>query len=950
MSSGITAARAKAVARYMVMPGIVPRLKDFSGTGFGYLAFLIASVYAAVRILPASHPYTNPANIGQFGIRQAVAAAANHVVISRRNIDQILVFGAVMAAIVILFVQFLGLIFLLFNGTAFAQDLASVGGFEGLFKTRHPDTDIAFRLMDYVFGIPDFFKSGVPTNTPFHVALHALFKFYNMAILAVAVLIFLYYVIVVVAETAQTGVPFGKRFSHVYAPLRLVAAVGLLVPLNYGFNGSQYIALGAARLGSGLATNGWIAFNKSLDNPMGVDKKTLIANVKAPDITSMVAFFTVVHACREAYKIQEQKDIYAFVRVGDGTSYGLLEDTDYKTAMLHQSDNKGTVAILGAIEVIFGIGNEKGSVDEYCGVFKVPVREPYTRVNKSLSGGGISGGETSEATTVTKAYYELTRMIWKDERIKALGERFAHSLTRMNYSNPTGGISAGIDSGGNVCHKADVLQDSGKCSRYTFKPPFAVPSQAKDNFQSALNNQINEVVKEKRENVDFKIETDVLHRGWGGAGIWYNKIAEANGSFLGAVFDVPMTSRYPKVMEDIKKEKLGQDSGSPSICKQFDPKFSKNKPYQAITGDGKTAYYSNVMGAAFAYWNCDSQTEDRKGLTGNVVLDAMNIIFGTQGLFDMLNNVPDDKLNLPVHPLAQMVAIGKGLVDSAIRNLAASTASAFGGGMVGALNQHLGESLQAVSGFFMGIAVIGLTAGFVLFYVLPFLPFIYFFFAVGSWVKTVFEAMVGAPLWALAHLRIDGDGFSGSSAAGGYFLMLEIMLRPILTVFGLIGGMAIFTALVAVLNELFKIVVLNTTGTNLSDPTGGADASTGSDMDIYRRAIVDQFFFTIVYAIIVYMMATTSFKLIDQVPNNIMRWMKTPAGSFGDSVPDATGKLTSYAAIGTRIVGGQVTGGINSLGGAAGGLVGGLIRKSIKGGKTNDAGAASTGETAKPSD
>ena len=63
-----------------------------------------------------------------------------------------------------------------------------------------------------------------------------------------------------------------------------------------------------------------------------------------------------------------------------------------------------------------------------------------------------------------------------------------------------------------------------------------------------------------------------------------------------------------------------------------------------------------------------------------------------------------------------------------------------------------------------------------LFYIIPFMPFIYFFFAVGTWVKAIFEAMVGVPLWALAHIRIDGQGLPGDAAMNGYYLLLEIFV------------------------------------------------------------------------------------------------------------------------------------------------------------------------------
>ena len=54
------------------------------------------------------------------------------------------------------------------------------------------------------------------------------------------------------------------------------------------------------------------------------------------------------------------------------------------------------------------------------------------------------------------------------------------------------------------------------------------------------------------------------------------------------------------------------------------------------------------------------------------------------------------------------------------------------------------------------------------------MPFIYFFFALAGWIKSIFEAVVAMPLRALAHLRIDGEGLPGPGATNGYFLLLEI--------------------------------------------------------------------------------------------------------------------------------------------------------------------------------
>ena len=77
--------------------------------------------------------------------------------------------------------------------------------------------------------------------------------------------------------------------------------------------------------------------------------------------------------------------------------------------------------------------------------------------------------------------------------------------------------------------------------------------------------------------------------------------------------------------------------------------------------------------------------------------------------------------------------------------------------------------------------------------------------------------MVGIPLWALAHLRIDGEGLPGQAAESGYFLIFEIFLRPILTVFALIAAILIFSAQVRVLNFIWDIVTTNVTGFSAGD-------------------------------------------------------------------------------------------------------------------------------------
>ena len=190
--------------------------------------------------------------------------------------------------------------------------------------------------------------------------------------------------------------------------------------------------------------------------------------------------------------------------------------------------------------------------------------------------------------------------------------------------------------------------------------------------------------------------------------------------------------------------------------------------------------------------------------------------------------------------------------------------------------------------------------------------------------------MVGVPLWALAHLRIDGEGLPGNSAANGYFLIFEIFLRPILTVFGLIAATLIFTAQVRVLHFLWSIVTENLTGFDQGDPVIGV-AGASNPLLSFKRSIIDEFFFSIVYAIIVYMMAIAAFKLIDKIPDNLLRWMGSSVSSFGDINQDSVDGLTRYAALGGATSGQKLAEGVQTLSSQSGTAAGSLFAK-LRGG------------------
>ena len=134
-------------------------------------------------------------------------------------------------------------------------------------------------------------------------------------------------------------------------------------------------------------------------------------------------------------------------------------------------------------------------------------------------------------------------------------------------------------------------------------------------------------------------------------------------------------------------------------------------------------------------------------------------------------------------------------------------------------------------------------------------------------------------------------------------------------IFGLIASITIFSALVTVLHEIWPLAVSNVMGFDENcarvplDPLvcGAATAPTvGETGSIeFLRGRADELFFMILYTIVVFMLAMASFKMIDALPNNILRWMNASVSTFGEKIGDPAGELMQNTFYGMQTIVGQ---------------------------------------------
>lgn len=889
---------------YAVLPQIIPRIREF-GFNFGYLAYLVAYLFSITRLLPDTHPYLKPENMNRFGVRSVLIEAYHNLTWDRKHLDQIILFGLVSLGFVLILAQLfgIGLFVLSYSGSAVAS------GVTGYFQTTPPTYDMAFMMLDRVFGVRNFFDScisqGVPCDPPgpnastfvspvipwpMHDALHALLQFYSEAMLIVGIFIVLYFLFVVVVETAQTGTPFGQRFSTVYAPLRLVMAIMLLLPLAHGINSGQYILLQVAKWGSSLGTNTWKVFNVNLTNGLGLDDANMVIKPNTPDVTNLIQFYHLAHTCRASYEQVYGKQIQPYL-INENAVTGV---TSFAAAQAFFGNKKDITITYGHMAANL-YSKYPARVRPYCGKITLQL----DAVNNAL------------AIDIAGVYFGFLNQLWTNTELQAVTD--ARASRRFDEDNPT------------PCPPAW----GGGCTGVV---PTSYISALISSTQVQLDGNITTLLSAGNIGtaIDFTYDTGFLSRGWGAAGLWFNKISNVNGAVVTAMHAKPYGSMFPEVMEHVAKQKLQKAPGAYAFNK-YEPSLPKSAKETFTWDEAEDYHIAGQLNEAFQVFRGDNLDPTPSGSDNtNVIGKILATIFGADGLFEL-------RENKDIHPLAQMSGLGKSIIESSIQNIGIGMTLAFGSGLSSGLAQNAeGEDKGAysmasglsgaASGPFITIGTIALTTGFLLYYILPFLPFIYFFFAVGKWVKAIFEAMVAVPLWALAHLKIDGDGVPGAAAKNGYILLLDILLRPVLTVFGLIAAVSVFTAMATIMNDMFELVTANLSGHDQGYTPGvytpGTGAPTMFNIEYYRSG-VDGFFFTLLYAVLIYIMATANFKLIDLIPNKILQYMGEGVETFGDKAEDAADNLIRYAAIGGGMLGGQLTGALKDGANVVGQISGG---------------------------
>lgn len=815
-------------------------------------ASLVSLIFITGGILPADHPLFR-GNRPEPTIRELFAAALANLDFTPEKRPQLVLFCAILGTYIFAVILLLGLLFSLFIGTAHAQ---------GFFTPPSQSTDLAIGWLNFVFkggqlpNYQDGLGFDIPQASVIQQALITALSTYSKAIMVIASIILFYHLAAMIAETAHTGKPMGSA-HQIWAPIRLVVAIGLLVPVGDGLNSGQALAVQMAAWGSGLASTIWSSFLTAYENtsPNFVPPSPAQADKFAHDIT-------MAYACMESFKqhiqclTNENSDL--------GANYSQRQPAPQKlpdglTTAFQPPNISTDIELSECGDVSFppdpglkGIAQQSFQAEQ--DIFKQAVNgDPFTSTS-NLIDGFIHFGDPVNCPDPANA---------------SPGSGTTSTPIGQSYLTAFGQFQGQL---------ASAIQATSLSDAQDVKDAFTQMQNLGWLYAGAFGNKISSI----QQQVSSAAEIAVPQSNPPQPTNWLSRNLTRAINYVGiSMPESDMRMEVGKELSDFDTalhNQLIQNQPNPATqtaCALMAVFAEKNDPA------AERSWFSvkdRIQAAGdWTAWGIFGLI-DYFALTNHVYsVSGVNPCGATSS--GTANNVPFEIGVKPVtgaDPISQLVALG-------VANL--STAMGLFAFMIGASFLNLTAGL--VVGFF---ATMFFAAGFTLTFILPLMPFFRFSFAALAWIGMVIEAVIHMPLVALAHLTPKGDGLPGQKAEQAYYFLLNIFLRPVLLIFGLICGYVIFYLAASLLNSTYQIAV-----------------SSSSGLALTRFEFMSRMMYTVIYVFIMYVCANESFSIIDHLPAQAMRWVGGSGqqhASFGDvgriqTVESALGAYTGSEAIKT---------------------------------------------------
>lgn len=822
------------------------------GQAWHILVVLVAQLFAMAKLLPSDHPALNIDNASQFKLIGVINIASKNLKFDLQHVPQIVVFFSIIGFLVALFMGIIVSFMQLFTGTAHAQINPNL-------------TDpVGTTLLGDLFNLTG---SGL-----IPVALGGMLKFYSNITLVFGGIILIYLIIQYVADTAQTGQVGGKNFNHVWVPIRLIVAIGMLIPLSGGLNSGQHIVLNLTKWGSDLSSNMW----KEFAGYMNITNALNNGNMGGTGGTGGAAggagsggYPLKVRGADEALGKIFEMELCAARNNKSYADYGLgnaikieRAQSSYSDIMASQNNSAGGQGLLNLgsnkqlvyTKFIYRNEQEPDKTKQNCGSITFP---HYSGVDLDLNNVNNSNfvgwGSASHEDYVMRQRF----------RMYAAARQKIHDMIVNRYFKP------GME--------GQFLTDDAK------KALADDYSKVKDGWTEGWKTVIQKGQEKLTKELDVDLTTEIRKTGWLAAPVWLFRVVQLNAEMqnqalmISGTFDginytgeslavdnfAKVSGNAPIKLEDSSVisgflGNLGNSVGQWDRA-TFDQKYQQwqedriNDPKSAKTAADARELASRgmpgLLGAAA------SQAASTAQKAREYIDIAVSVLSGWIGCPDAVACVNNFTLRTN-NPIVEISVMGQKYFNIGTDAfLTGATLSA-----VGAL-PVVGAPFAALSPLFTTIGIALIAAGFFLGFLIPLAPILRFYAGVVGWIMLVLQMVLAVPIIALGHLSTRGEGFAGDMRTA-YVSLLGVILRPMLMILGLIVGLIAFTVGMKVFSAMFVPAMSMTFG------LAGAN--------LFHAAVV-----IFIYAFFVYALANSAFKMVDLVPQQAMDWIGAKLANQG---------------------------------------------------------------------
>ncbi len=648
-----------------------------------------------------------------------------------------------------------------------------------------PTGDISVQLLSTLLGNNwwTFAGGGAAPSGPGAI-LANLFEVLDIGLLAFVSGLLVWQGVSSALATAHEGVPLGKRYHSVWAPIRAPSAFVMLFPLPWakGLSLIQVILLVAVNWGIGLADDVWSGFVNTIGQQGGViqaypddagKQQAFMNNALRLVLTDTYlvdrANLKIGMPSTPVWEGSAGSGTYVFApQIQGGATSGTGVAPGTGPGMLN----------LGAVEVKCSADMQATDLPSsgfFSGLWQDVsggAANLSSDVNSAVAGGGaaVAGffGNSQAAATFTQmqASYQARNNPVCQQEVQNVSQLIngelppvAASIINQNAQNNGGPVDYNY-----LTSVANWWQSAQNAEWKT------VAGAQAQQFQSQLTNFVNQSASQ----------------GWASSAYYFwtleNINAQANQQFK---------MLYPVIVQP-----------NTAYVREIAGKYYQ--PYETAL-NAVLSHLQQSPGFISGMRNAEAaaQTGISAGATGGTNL-LLSGFFGNQ-LDNLTNSLTSGE------PMENIMSYGYGMIDAGEAAIAVvgavKTVKSFipgtGGKSGGLVGKAIGAATNVAGKFapFMnlilrfGAAIYALLVplgifliaeGIILAYIFPAIPSMIMIAAIIGWLFLVVELMVAAPLWAAAHAFAEGEGFASPQAKYGYMAALGIVMRPLLLTFGFV--------------------------------------------------------------------------------------------------------------------------------------------------------------------